>query len=359
MIWLQEHRMLVKYIFAILLVVSTHSWGSASHQIRQDVEPGSGLSFSLLYPELTQRVYQETSYPVVWASAAASSAFEFQLSLIDKAQFAPLFSEQFKQIEQYKESGEWDKVDILTTDALLHYLSYVENAPLIGKEWYFSEKLQDRLPEPAPETIERLRDSIDNGYLLELVLSYAPPVGNFDQFKESYAVLSQAMDETVPLYDQIGLKRLEDEITQKPILLERMALVGVDISHVDPNIPIFDLELEIAVKSFQKIHGIKSDGIIGPDTMKWINMPFDDRLRAIALNAERARLWPKDKDSLIVVNVPSFEMKYWEGGKEVFESKVVVGRKSRKTPLLEINLDSVILNPTWNVPWKIMVKDIL
>ena len=67
----------------------------------------------------------------------------------------------------------------------------------------------------------------------------------------------------------------------------------------------------------------------------------------------------KTKIHLIVVNVPSFEMKYWEGGKEVFESKVVVGRKSRKTPLLEINLDSVILNPTWNVPWKIMVKDIL
>lgn len=290
---------------------------------------------------------------------AASNAFEFQLSLIDKAQFAPRFSKQFKQIAEHKASGEWDKVDTLTTDALLYYLSYVENAPLVGKEWYFSEKLQDRLPEPTPETIARLLDSINNGYLLELVLSYAPPVGNFDQLKESYAVLSQAMSETVPMYDQIGLKRLDDEITQKPILLERMALVGVDTSHVDPNIPMFDLELEIAVKSFQKIHGIKPDGIIGPNTLKWINMPFDDRLRSIALNAERARLWPKDRDSLIVVNVPSFDMKYWEGGKEVFESKVVVGRKSRKTPLLEINLDSVILNPTWNVPWKIMVKDIL
>lgn len=57
--------MLVKYIFAILLVVSTHSWGSASHHMRQDIKPGSDLSFSLLYPELTQRIYQETSYPVV------------------------------------------------------------------------------------------------------------------------------------------------------------------------------------------------------------------------------------------------------------------------------------------------------
>lgn len=107
------------------------------------------------------------------------------------------------------------------------------------------------------------------------------------------------------------------------------------------------------------MHGLTDDGIIGPDTIKWINMGFDDRLSSLALNAERVRLWPRDRDSLIVVNVPSFDMKYWEDGEEVFESKVVVGRKSRKTPLLEINLDSVILNPTWNVPWKIMVKDIL
>ena len=46
-------------------------------------------------------------------------------------------------------------------------------------------------------------------------------------------------------------------------------------------------------------------------------------------------------------------------GKPVFEAKVVVGRVSRKTPLMTTNMDSVILNPTWNVPRKIMIKDLL
>jgi murein L,D-transpeptidase YcbB/YkuD len=52
-------------------------------------------------------------------------------------------------------------------------------------------------------------------------------------------------------------------------------------------------------------------------------------------------------------------MTYWSSGKEVFESKVVVGKIERPTPLMQIRLDSLILNPTWNVPWKIMVEDII
>lgn len=52
-------------------------------------------------------------------------------------------------------------------------------------------------------------------------------------------------------------------------------------------------------------------------------------------------------------------MKYWSSGKEVFESKVVVGRRGRPTPLMTIELESLILNPTWNVPWRIMVRDII
>ncbi len=100
-------------------------------------------------------------------------------------------------------------------------------------------------------------------------------------------------------------------------------------------------DLQTAIKSFQHMHrpyGWWGDrrGQIRSNGSTWA---FDDRLTSLAPNA-RVRLWPRDRDSLIVVNVPSFDMKYWEDGEEAFESKVVVGRKSRKTPLLEINLDS-------------------
>ena len=121
----------------------------------------------------------------------------------------------------------------------------------------------------------------------------------------------------------------------------------------------YDETLEAPIKEFQRLHGLKDDGVIGSNTMRWLNTSPHKRLAILALNAERSRLWPINFDNLIIVNVPGFEMKYWSSGKEVFESKVVVGRRGRPTPLMTIELESLILNPTWNVPWRIMVRDII
>lgn len=52
------------------------------------------------------------------------------------------------------------------------------------------------------------------------------------------------------------------------------------------------------------MHGLQTDGVIGPQTMKWLNTSVTERLALLALNAERIRLWPTQQDSMIVVNVP-------------------------------------------------------
>lgn len=52
------------------------------------------------------------------------------------------------------------------------------------------------------------------------------------------------------------------------------------------------------------MHGLQPDGVIGPQTMKWLNTSVTERLALLALNAERIRLWPTQQDSMIVVNVP-------------------------------------------------------
>jgi murein L,D-transpeptidase YcbB/YkuD len=351
--------MLVKYFCGLLLFVSAQTWSNISFDENRVYSDDSEPPFMLLYPELTQSIYQDTSQPSFWDSPELVKAFQFQLSLLQQAQMAPLFERQIKRIQQYQSNEQWHKLDFLLTDTFIYYLSYVENAPLLGKEWYFSGKLHSKLPVPSPHILLRLKSSVTNDYLLEMVLSYAPTVGDFDKFKATYTLLETASERSIEHYKQSGLKRVGDQILNKGTLVERIRLVGVDTSMVAVDFPVFDRDLQAAIKAFQRMHGIKVDGIIGPDTIKWINMSFDERLSSLALNAERARLWPRDRDSLIVVNIPNFDMKYWEGGEEVFESKVVVGRQSRKTPLLKINLDSVILNPTWNVPWKIMVKDIL
>ncbi|GAK82741.1 L,D-transpeptidase YcbB [Vibrio ponticus] len=67
----------------------------------------------------------------------------------------------------------------------------------------------------------------------------------------------------------------------------------------------------------------------------------------------------EERNTIIVVNVPGYQLEYWFAGEPMFESQVIVGRESRQTPVMTISLDSVVLNPTWNVPWKIMVEDII
>ncbi len=123
-------------------------------------------------------------------------------------------------------------------------------------------------------------------------------------------------------------------------------------------LPYSELLVE-AVMQFQSRHGLKRDGVIGPNTRYWVNRSVNDRIRLLALNAERQRLWPTERDRIVLVNIPNYEMQFWMERELVLGSRVIVGRPSRKTPLFNSRVDSVIFNPHWNVPAKIMYRDIL
>ncbi|MDG3088217.1 L,D-transpeptidase family protein [Vibrio hannami] len=162
-------------------------------------------------------------------------------------------------------------------------------------------------------------------------------------------------------YIQHGIKKKGDKLSEKDkvALIAKLSAVGLPVQSIDVGNNLFDAQLSLVVKTFQKQHGLKSDGVIGADTLYWLNLPVEERIRILALNSERTRMMPNERDSLIVVNVPNFRMSYWHDGKPVFRSKVIVGKRSRKTPLLDVRLDSMIINPTWNVPKKLVYKDIL
>jgi L,D-transpeptidase YcbB len=61
----------------------------------------------------------------------------------------------------------------------------------------------------------------------------------------------------------------------------------------------------------------------------------------------------------IVVNIPSANLLLYNRGKIIFESRVIVGRRSTRTPLFVSNLTDVTIYPYWNVPKSIAVKELL
>lgn len=62
---------------------------------------------------------------------------------------------------------------------------------------------------------------------------------------------------------------------------------------------------------------------------------------------------------LIVVNIPSATLQYYEENKKVLEMKVVVGKPSSQTPRFAAYCDQIILYPYWNVLRNIAVNEFL
>jgi murein L,D-transpeptidase YcbB/YkuD len=114
-----------------------------------------------------------------------------------------------------------------------------------------------------------------------------------------------------------------------------------------------------AVKRFQRGHGLTPDGVIGNRTRTWLNVSHEMRAALLALNMQRLRILPAYVDTGIMVNIPNFSLTYYLDGHEVLSSKVIVGTEKRKTPLMSSALSSVVVNPPWNVPAKLVREDII
>lgn len=119
-------------------------------------------------------------------------------------------------------------------------------------------------------------------------------------------------------------------------------------------------DLVTAVKRFQARHGLDPDGLVGKRTYFQMNIPVEERVRQIIMTMERWRWMPEDlgKD-YIKINIAGFELRRVTNGQRVDQMRVVVGTPYHQTPVFSDKMDYVEMNPYWNVPHSIAVKEML
>ncbi|WP_281950713.1 L,D-transpeptidase family protein [Nitrosophilus kaiyonis] len=122
---------------------------------------------------------------------------------------------------------------------------------------------------------------------------------------------------------------------------------------------IFDQCLEDSVKIFQKRHGLKVDGKIGPETIKYMNISLKDKILKIVLNIERLRWILENDNDFILINIPDFSLDFFKNKHKTLHMKVIVGREDRQTPIMKDYIKYAVLNPYWKAPKTIVQKDIL
>lgn len=195
----------------------------------------------------------------------------------------------------------------------------------------------------------------------------AQPAGDEAIASPEYARLLGALASYQGIVDSGGWPAVPAGPTIRPgaddprvaVLTERLRATG-DLRASGITFSTYDEALEIAVRHFQARHGLEPDALVGPATLRALNVPAHERVRQLDINLTRTReVFTPTRSDFLLVNVPAFEAYLYRSGALVWQAGVVVGETENETPLLESRVQSVVLNPTWAVPRSIASEELL
>ncbi|MEA3454930.1 MAG: L,D-transpeptidase family protein [Campylobacterota bacterium] len=145
-----------------------------------------------------------------------------------------------------------------------------------------------------------------------------------------------------------------------PLIRKRLYLSG-DLRGCSPSSSsVYDQCLLDAVKRFQKRNGQRADGVIGKGTRSVLRKSMGEILTKMELNLDRMKMMKRGEVSRhIMINIPAFRLYFYDNG-EIFQTmKVVTGKKKHPTPVFSDTVETVVLNPYWNIPKSIIQKEMI
>ena len=254
------------------------------------------------------------------------------------------------------------EVDRLATDAFLTLRVHLGNGRPHPGAAGFPVASIDALPALAA----RLEDSIRTGRVGEALAPQPLDPVAYARLQAVLQRLRQAAD--FPAMPAGPTLRPGDR-DPRVILLRRKLeawerIVAPDpaeaVTAIDAQDDVYDAALIERVRRFQMLTGLDADGHVGPQTTAVLNIPRQHRIDQVVSNLERQR-WTRaaPEDRLIRVNIPGFTLAALRRDETVWETRVIVGQEYRPTPLLRGSIDTVVFNPTWTVPRRIVQEDLL
>jgi len=150
---------------------------------------------------------------------------------------------------------------------------------------------------------------------------------------------------------------LEGKDGKPSSLARRLALEDSTFADTaDPS----DADLRESLLRFQRRNGLEDNGKLTAETLKALNVSVSYRIQQIIANMERWRWAPRAFEArYVLVNVPDQSLEFVEDQSAKLSSKVVIGRKDAKTPIMRTEVVAVVANPAWDIPDDIAAKRIL
>jgi murein L,D-transpeptidase YcbB/YkuD len=258
------------------------------------------------------------------------------------------------------EPQDWAPQDLILTDSLIR-LGYHQsfgkvNPYTLDPNWNFRRELND----VDPATV--FLDAVDAPSLTEFLQSVFPRGWVYRQLQAGLAEYRQiATAGGWPLVPSGPTLAPGASDARLEILAQRLAVTGdLDNAQAFAGASVYDEALQEGVRRFQDRHGIDVDAVIGPATLRALNVPVEERIRQFKINLERARWVVNDLgENFIVVNIAGFHAYLVRNREITWETRVQVGASYHQTPVFRDEMKYLVLNPTWTVPYSIATREIL
>lgn len=255
------------------------------------------------------------------------------------------------------------ELDLLLAQSFYRYASDLATGRLNPQE--LTQNIADiEFPKRELKDLSALAALLDDGKKLEEGLQNLAPQN------VAYVGLGDALARLTLIRQSGGWPALKPVKAIKPgasdanvpAIRARMVDLGYlrDSSQRDSKSLVYDGQLVNAVKAFQAGLKLGSDGVIGNGTFKALAATIDSKIDQLRANMERWRLLPRDLGSrYIFVDLGHQEFNLFNNGNIDLQMRVVVGQELRETPSFLDQINDVVVNPYWNAPTSIVIKDIL
>ena len=207
-------------------------------------------------------------------------------------------------------------------------------------------------------------DDVNAG--VHFMASLHPSHKSYVSFKSALALIDgKVVDKQLPFIRSGGVVKFGQSDARIGLIRARLETAGLlskdteDDYVLDKN--IYDDVMLVAVKKYQKSKGLRADGIIGGRTFSSFNRRKNvNKRNRLVLNMERMRWMPRHFGSRhVFVNQAAFQLQVMRNNRQVWQTRVVVGKPKNQTSFFIDKMETVVFNPYWGVPQSIITKEML
>lgn len=333
-----------------------------TEKFRGFINSGQFSGLHLHYPDDVKRFYEIINFRICWITPSDSNAAIYFLRAAIE-QSGPLGLRKTDYYPELFENASYPSINaIATDDSMATEIKYTDAAIC-----FFHDIALGNETEPLSYNgLNYLPSCIDIPLMLSEYINdkkLAALAGDIEPKNDSYIMIRKELNF---FQGVVSDKNFKDVFVTSSIadvsntdLLERLNQLGLNDTG---SIKMTKAQLKLQIKKAQELFNLLNDGELRSTTIYALNVPLKSRIAELAnaLNAERWLTCIRKKYAhVIITNIPSASLTMTENGKDILQSRIIVGKKLTPTPLFAAQVTQVILYPYWYVPHSISIKELL